>query len=116
MIAERGRLAAAVSSHASRVLPALVLCGLACGLGCGVDGESGAGDAEKVLPAADSSSSPPSEADLIETQAWSGNTNSIKSIESYGFGFDREENIWTEKHGRQLTMRYYRITREQWLR
>ena len=66
MIAERGWLAAAVSSRASRVFPALVLCWLACGLSCGVDGESDARDGEKALPSADPSSAPPSEADLIE--------------------------------------------------
>jgi RimJ/RimL family protein N-acetyltransferase len=53
-------------------------------------------------------------ADLIETGAWIGNTNSIKSIESYGFQFDREERKWNEKHGREMTMRYYTMTKQQW--
>ena len=53
-------------------------------------------------------------ADLIETGAWSGNINSIKSIESCGFKFDRREQKWNEKHGQELTMRYYKMTREQW--
>ena len=54
------------------------------------------------------------EADMIETGAWSGNTNSIKSIESYGFKLDREERQWNDKHGQDMTMRYYTMTREQW--
>jgi ribosomal-protein-alanine N-acetyltransferase len=53
-------------------------------------------------------------ADLIETAAWFQNTNSIKSIESYGFRFDREEQQWNEKHGRQMAMRYYTMTNKQW--
>ena len=66
MIAERSRCAAAVSSHASRYFLSLLLCSLACGLGCGVNGEPDTGDGEMALPAAGSSSAPPSEADLIE--------------------------------------------------
>ena len=67
MIAGRDRLAASVSSRASRVFPALVLCWLACALSCGVDGEPDArGEGEKALPSADASSAPPSEAELIE--------------------------------------------------
>ena len=53
-------------------------------------------------------------ADVIETGAWTGNVNSIRSIESYGFQFDREEEKWNEKHGETMTMRYYVVTREQW--
>ena len=54
------------------------------------------------------------DADVYETGAWSDNTNSIRSIESYGFRFDREEQKWNEKHGRELTMRYYKMTKEHW--
>ena len=53
-------------------------------------------------------------ADVYETGAWSENTNSIKSIEAHGFVFDREEKKWNEKHGQELTMRYYMMTKGQW--
>ena len=53
-------------------------------------------------------------ADMIETGTWEDNVNSVKSIESYGFEFEREERRWNDKHGRLLTMRYYTLTREQW--
>ena len=52
--------------------------------------------------------------DVYETGAWAGNTNSIKSIESYGFELDREEEKWNDKQGKELTMRYYTMTKEQW--
>jgi RimJ/RimL family protein N-acetyltransferase len=54
------------------------------------------------------------QADVIETGAWSTNTNSLKSIESYGFKFSQEERKWNDKHGQLLIMRYYTMTREQW--
>jgi len=66
VIAEISRRAAAAGSRVSRYLVGLLLCSLACGLGCGVDGEPDAGNGEAALPSADSSSVPPSEADLIE--------------------------------------------------
>jgi RimJ/RimL family protein N-acetyltransferase len=55
-------------------------------------------------------------ADRIETGAWEGNVNSLKSIESYGFRPDREEQKWNEKHGRTMTMRYDVLTKEEWRR
>jgi len=54
------------------------------------------------------------QADMIETGAWSTNTNSLKSIESYGFKFSREERKWNDKHGQFLTIRYYTMTKEHW--
>ncbi len=53
-------------------------------------------------------------ADLIESGVWTGNVNSVRSIESYGFQFDREEEKWNEKYGKTMTMRYYVMTRELW--
>ncbi len=54
------------------------------------------------------------EADRIETGTWAGNVNSVKSIESFGFRFHHEEIRWNEKHGQDLPMRCYVMTREQW--
>ena len=54
------------------------------------------------------------QADRIETAAWEGNVNSLKSIESYGFRPDRDERKWNEKHSKTLTMRHYALTKEQW--
>ena len=54
------------------------------------------------------------QADAYETGAWSENTNSIKSIEAHGFTFDREEQKLNDKHGQNMTMRYYTMTKEHW--
>lgn len=56
------------------------------------------------------------QADKIETGAWEGNVNSLKSIESNGFQPDHEEQKWNEKHGRMMAMRYYVLTKEEWKR
>lgn len=54
------------------------------------------------------------EADLIETGAWEGNVNSIKSIEAHGFRFDREELEWYPNYARRMPMRYYTMRRDEW--
>ena len=53
-------------------------------------------------------------ADQLETGAWAGNVNSIRSIESYGFEFLREERQYNDKHRAEMQMRYYMMTREMW--
>jgi len=53
-------------------------------------------------------------ADLIETEAWKGNENSVKSIESYGFKLLGEDMRWNEKHGAALPLRRYSLSKEKW--
>jgi RimJ/RimL family protein N-acetyltransferase len=53
-------------------------------------------------------------ADRVETGAWDGNVNSLKSIESYGFRRDHVEKKWNEKHGKMMSMWYYVLTKEEW--
>ena len=55
-------------------------------------------------------------ADMIETGAWAGNVNSIKSIEVHGFRCDREALEWNSKRGRHERMRHYTLARADWLR
>jgi len=54
-------------------------------------------------------------AERIETAAWEGNVNSIKSIEAHGFRFERDEREWNGKQGKHLLMKYYSMTRSEWL-
>lgn len=54
------------------------------------------------------------QADVIEMEAWSGNTNSIKSIESYGFHHDRDADRWNKKHEQMMIMKCYSMTKERW--
>ncbi len=53
-------------------------------------------------------------ADRIDTEVWSENTNSIRSIESHGFRFVREEIRMNEKYRKAMLMRYYRLARDEW--
>lgn len=54
------------------------------------------------------------QADRYETGAWEGNTNSLRSIESYGFRWEREEQKWNEKHGKMMAMQYYVLSKDEW--
>lgn len=53
-------------------------------------------------------------ADMIETKAWSDNTNSIRSIEAFGFLFYRSGKEFFSKLNKELEVCYYRLTREKW--
>ena len=54
-------------------------------------------------------------ADTYETACWSGNLNSCRSIESYGFLlFDEREEQFRKRNEKTL-MRHYRMVRAQWL-
>lgn len=48
-----------------------------------------------------------SKADRVETCTWAGNVNSVRSIESYGFEFVREERRYNGKHRAEMPMRHY---------
>ena len=53
-------------------------------------------------------------ADCLETECWSENINSRKSIEAHGFSFVEEISEWNDKHLRQMNKSAYQITRERW--
>lgn len=55
-------------------------------------------------------------AEVIETAAWAGNVNSVKSIEAHGFRLSHESLAWNARHGKEMPMRYYTMSREQWAR
>lgn len=55
-------------------------------------------------------------ADLYETEVWEANTNSVKSIESHGFRFVRQEERYNPKHGRVLAVRHYAMSADEWQR
>jgi len=54
-------------------------------------------------------------ADVIESEAWSQNVNSIESLKAHGFSFVSEETAYNPKHARAMVKRHFRMTRQQWL-
>jgi ribosomal-protein-alanine N-acetyltransferase len=54
-------------------------------------------------------------ADCIETECWTDNVNSRKSIVAHGFTLVRETAEHNPKHGRQMSKGHFRMTREDWL-
>ena len=52
---------------------------------------------------------------MIEWAAWSENTNSLRSMEAHGFRFDRDEQRFNPKYGKDMTMRFCTMTEDQWI-
>jgi RimJ/RimL family protein N-acetyltransferase len=52
--------------------------------------------------------------DWIETSSWAENTDSVEALEGHGFEVYEEETQWNEKHERDMVMRHYVLTRDQW--
>ena len=53
-------------------------------------------------------------ADLIETECWSDNINSVLSIKAHGFTFASEELDFNKKHDKQMLKSHFVFTREDW--
>jgi [ribosomal protein S5]-alanine N-acetyltransferase len=54
-------------------------------------------------------------ADVIETECWTGNTNSLKSLKAHGFSFVSEETAYNSRHAKEMPKSRFRMTRQRWL-